>query len=122
MSTYWNFREILAIDPIDKCAGTAITKNRKCRNPVNAYNRERAENILDKMNKQKRVSSDLFDDLADAMLCRGQHNHKDKESINQVSAVSYAWQLKFKEYRKKDLKRRQSTRRALSIKLDPDVR
>lgn len=120
MSIYWNFRKILAIDPKEnRCVGFAYSKGRRCNNPLHAHNRERADRLLDKMDMRRMVLPEKFEQLADAMLCLGMHNCKTNPSKNQVDEVCEDWQGIFKDHVKK-LKRKQSTRKALRVKLVRD--
>ncbi len=109
------------MDPKNRtCVGWAKSKGRGCRNIINAQNCELAEQLLEKMDRQKTVIPDEFEKLAKAMLCLGMHNCKSYPSRNQVATVCKAWQDTFRDHEAK-LKRKQSTRKALEKPLPREL-
>ena len=120
MAVYWNSRTVLAVDPKEnQCVGSAISKGRRCKNPLSASNRTRANHLLDLMNEQftqeRGIRRHVFEQLADAMLCIGKHNCKSRPRLSQVDRVCEDWQDMYRDHVNK-LQRKQSVRRSVRVK------
>ena len=122
MSTTWDCRKVLAVDPGEnQCVGITKSKGRagfegpRCRNPLNAANRARADALLNSLDSPERVSRAMLEQLAGATLCLSQHNCESKPWLSQVNQVCDNWQVKVKDHAK-TLKRNKTIRRARKIK------
>ena len=62
------------------------------------------------MDRQKVVSPDKFERLAEAMLCLCMHNCKSRPLLNQVDEVCEEWQVIFEEYVKRIKRKQRITR------------
>jgi hypothetical protein len=112
MPTYWNSRKLLAVDPTkDTCAGIT-QKGSKCTKPLNQQKRAQARMLLDAMDKQSKVSSKQFQQLAGELLCKEVHNSVRRPHLSQVEEVGDDWHAIYEEYMERSkLKRTQSTAR-----------
>ena len=116
MPIYWNFRKILSVEPTtDTCAAEAKSRHRPCTKPLNPQKRLQARQLLDKMDRQKDVSSKRFTDLAEEMLCREVHNSPIRPSHNQVLEVSAKWQAIFYDHTVRGKQKVEMLKRTQSI-------
>jgi hypothetical protein len=103
MSTYWNFREILQVEPkTDTCVGYANSKSRRCANKPSDPNRRLAGELLDAMDRMETVLPSDFSKLAEAMLCRCKHNCKTMPSHNKMDKVCEDWRIEFENYQARE--------------------
>jgi hypothetical protein len=103
MSTYWNIRKILGLEPgINTCVGyTCVdsTESYRCRNIPGFQHREQAAILIDRLDRQGEVSADDFVKLAKLLLCRHKHNNKKFPRSNQVREKGKEWDAVFKKYK-----------------------
>ena len=84
-----SIREDLGIDNIDTCVGHALSKNRRCRNPIPFADKEWACATIKRMSEsgiqQEQLTSDhpdedIFEELAEPLLC-SLHYWDQKDSL-----------------------------------------
>ncbi|KAH7346536.1 hypothetical protein BKA65DRAFT_502681 [Rhexocercosporidium sp. MPI-PUGE-AT-0058] len=95
MTTYWDFRRILDVDPDDDhtCVGIAKAYGHKCKHRVGVNYRSEGSLILDQMDHTENYSNAMtnLEDLAGLLLCKQVHNSQNKPHLNQINEVYRRW-------------------------------
>ena len=82
-------RKDLGVDNIDNCVGYALSKNRRCRNPIPFASKEQACEIFKRMSENgippeqltdDHLDEDVFEELAELLLC-SLHYADQKDSL-----------------------------------------
>jgi hypothetical protein len=116
MPLYWNFREILSVEPTtDTCAAKATSTGQQCLDPLNSQKRLVAGLLLDGMDREKTLSSTKLTELAEAMLCRGVHNSPKWPRLNQVGEVRDKWHAMFEDHVERGKQKAEKLERTQSI-------
>ncbi|KAE9380214.1 hypothetical protein N431DRAFT_324519 [Stipitochalara longipes BDJ] len=97
-TTYWDLRRILDVNPEEDrlCVGFAPSKGRRCKNPINQYDRPAAGRLLDQMDRSTHLLDTIKDleMLATLLLCKGVHI---KPQHSQVRVVYGKWERRVTE-------------------------
>ncbi len=103
MTSRWDFRSILHVDPDEDrtCVGIAKSYGRRCKNPINVADRGTASLLLDQMDRCKDFLSslDYIRKLSALMLCKSVHNnHKSRAHLSQVGEVEARWTVVIEQH------------------------
>lgn len=82
----WDAIKVLKIDYVDKCAGFAPSKGRRCHNRIADHNQGHGKRILDKLGSSDLDSRSLkndLEDLAPVILCKRNHQNQAATMVDQ---------------------------------------
>ena len=90
----WDAQSVLKIDNMGRCAGWARSRHRNCANPIARHNQQRADNLIEALQKESPDFETLEDDLyqlASLLLCRAVHQ-------NQVDDIVCKWETRLNRF------------------------